>query len=70
MSSQDAEPPAPVHRRVVRTVTPPYRSRPDEEMNAIGLAYLLGLLVLLVPLLPFLVIVWAISKVVDAVAGR
>lgn len=55
-------------RRVVRSVTPPYRGRSDAEMNAIGWAYGLGLLILLVPLLPFLIIVWVISKLLDRVA--
>ena len=65
----DAESPDPA-RRVVRAVSPPYRGRADTEMGAIGLAYFLGLLVLLVPLLPFIVVLWVISKVADAVHQR
>lgn len=57
-------------RKVVRSVTPPYHGRPDAEMTAIGIAYFLGLVVLLVPLLPFVVIVWVLSKVMGRVARR
>ncbi|MEM4780566.1 MAG: hypothetical protein QXG03_03245 [Halalkalicoccus sp.] len=54
----------------LRTVTPPYRGRPDREMNLIGLAYFLVLLVLLVPLLPFLLIVWVLTKLFGAIRQR
>ncbi|NLV04771.1 DUF7535 family protein [Haloarcula rubripromontorii] len=50
----------------LRSVTPGSRSRPNEGMDMIGWGMLAGLLVLLVPLLPFIVIVWGISKVTDA----
>ncbi|MFC7081859.1 DUF7535 family protein [Halorussus caseinilyticus] len=33
--------PAPV-KKVARTVTPPYRGRPDTEMTTIGIVYFLG----------------------------
>jgi hypothetical protein len=56
-----------VLKRAYRTVTPPMRGRPDAEMDAIGLAMLAGLIVLLVPLLPFIVIVWVLTKLLDAV---
>ena len=52
-------------QKVYRTVTPPYFGRPDTEMTVIGIAYFLGLVVLLVPLLPFLAIVWLMSKMMD-----
>jgi len=35
-------------------------------MDAIGWGMLLGLVVLLLPLLPFLVIVWGIAKMTEA----
>ncbi|SIR58440.1 hypothetical protein SAMN05421858_2958 [Haladaptatus litoreus] len=57
-------------KKAFRTVTPPYHGHPDSEMNAIGIAIFLGLLVLMVPLLPFLVIVWAISKLTEALAQK
>ena len=57
-------------RKVTRTVTPPYHGRPDAEMTAIGIAYFLGLVVLLVPMLPFVVIVWVLSKVMGRAARR
>jgi hypothetical protein len=56
--------------KILRTVTPPFRGHSDSEMNTIGFAMFLGLLVLLVPLLPFLIIVWVISKLTDELAGR
>jgi hypothetical protein len=57
-------------KKVLRTVTPPYRSRPDTEMNTIGWLLFLGLLFVLVPLLPFVLIVWAITKVPNYVSGH
>jgi len=46
---------------VVETVTKTYRSKANNEMNAIGLAYALGLLLVLIPLLPFLAVIWIAS---------
>lgn len=57
------EPSAP--RKVLRTVTPGSRPRPDMEMDSIGWALFLGLVVLLVPLLPFVAIVWDLSKLLE-----
>lgn len=56
--------------RVYRTVTPPYGPRPDAEMNTIGWMLFIGILFLLFPLLPVLVVVWLLSKLVEALAGR
>jgi hypothetical protein len=56
-------------KKAYRTVTPPYFGRPDAEMTVIGIAYFLGLVVLLVPLLPFLAIIWLASKVIDRYRG-
>ncbi|WP_277553886.1 DUF7535 family protein [Halobaculum limi] len=56
-------------RTAYRTVTPGYQSRPDDEMNAIGWAIFLGLFALLLPLLPFLAIIWGVSKVIEAITG-
>ncbi|MEF8757274.1 MAG: hypothetical protein V5A33_03450 [Halobacteriales archaeon] len=53
----------------IRTVTPPSASRPNMEMNTVGWGLLLGLVILLIPLLPFVVIIWAISKVLER-SGR
>lgn len=58
MSDSDESTP----KAVLRTVTPPYRGRPDSEMSTIGFSIFLGLLVLLVPLLPFILIVWLLTK--------
>ena len=52
--------------RAYRTVTPEYVGREDVEMDVVGWGLFLGLVVLLVPLLPFLVIIWLVGKVLDA----
>jgi hypothetical protein len=52
---------------VYRTLGEPFRSRPDAEMDVIGWSLFLGMLILLVPLLPVLLLVWVITKVLDAV---
>jgi hypothetical protein len=54
----------------VRSVTPPYRGRPDAEMTTIGIAYFLGLVVLLIPFLPFIAVVWVISKITGHFARK
>lgn len=59
------ETPTPVVKKALRTVTPGYRSREDTEMNAVGWTLFLGLVIILVPFLPLLVIVWAISKLLE-----
>ncbi len=57
-------------RRAYRTVTPGYLPRPDAEMDAIGWGLLLGIVLLLVPLLPFLVVVWLLSRLIELVGAR
>lgn len=61
---------APIVKKVYRTVTPGYRGHGDTEMSVLGLLYFGALLVLLVPLLPFLAVAWAVGKVLDALQGR
>ncbi|SFR35316.1 DUF7535 family protein [Halogeometricum limi] len=56
--------------RAYRTVTPGYRSHPDAEMNSIGWAMFLGLLALLLPLLPFIIVTWVVSKIVEFFAAQ
>jgi hypothetical protein len=56
--------------KVYRTVSPSYAARPDAEMDTIGWAMFLLMLALFVPLLPFVLIVWVVSKAVEAVVGR
>jgi len=46
---------------IIETVTETYRSRTDQEMNLIGLLYGAGLLLILIPLLPFIVVIWLAS---------
>lgn len=38
-------------------------------MDIVGWGTFLGLLILLVPLLPFMVILWALTKLLDRTAG-
>jgi hypothetical protein len=53
---------------VYRTLGKPFRARADAEMDAIGWTVFLGMVILFVPLLPFILLVWVITKVLDAVA--
>lgn len=57
-------------KKVLRTVTKPYRSRADSEMNAIGWLLFLGLLFVLIPLLPILVALWVVTTVWDYLSGQ
>jgi hypothetical protein len=57
-------------KKAYRRVSPLYGSRPNAEMDSIGWSIFLGMLVILVPLLPFVLIIWVLGKVIDAVAGR
>ncbi|WP_284006961.1 DUF7535 family protein [Haloarcula pelagica] len=52
----------------LRTVTPLTGNRPDQEMDIFGWGMFLTIVILLVPLLPFIVIVWLISKVTESLA--
>lgn len=56
-------------RSVIRTVTAPYRSRSDDEMNIISMLYGLGLLIVVIPLLPFILVIWALSVINEALGG-
>ncbi|QSG07108.1 DUF7535 family protein [Halapricum desulfuricans] len=51
----------------LRTVTPGYSSHRDVEMDVIGWSVFLGLVVLLVPFLPLLIVVWLISKALEKI---
>ncbi|WP_224333009.1 DUF7535 family protein [Haloprofundus halobius] len=68
MSSDDETPG--LMTKAYRTVTPGYKSHPDTEMNVIGLTYALLLVILIVPLLPFMVIVWLLTRVFDRIERR
>jgi hypothetical protein len=46
----------------LRTVTPPYRGRFDPEMDALLTLIFLPLLVILLPVLPFILLVWLLGK--------
>lgn len=53
-----------------RTVSPGYKSHPDAEMDTIGWAVFLGMVVLFLPLLPFVVLVWLLSKMLEFLAAQ
>ena len=50
----------------IRSVTPLTGTRPNQGMDVIGWSIFLGLVILMVPLLPLLIIVWLVSKAVEA----
>jgi len=54
---------------LINMVTAPYRSHADEEMTLVGLVYGLVLLVVMLPLLPFLVLIWILVAIRNAAAG-
>ena len=56
--------------RVYRTVSTTAGPRPDAEMDAVGWMLFVGLLFLLLPLLPVIVVIWLVSKLVEVLAGR
>ncbi|AQL43027.1 hypothetical protein BV210_09990 [Halorientalis sp. IM1011] len=66
MSERDADSSLP---EPLRTVTEPYTSRPDMEMDVIGWLIALVLVVVVLPLVPFLLLFWLASKTVEFV-GR
>ena len=51
---------------MVDAATPPTKSRTNSEMNAIGYLIFAVLLMVLLPLLPFLLVLWLGSKVLGA----
>jgi hypothetical protein len=57
-------------KKAYRSVSPRYTSRRNAEMDSIGWTIFLGMVVLLVPLLPFLVVVWVLERGISALAGR
>jgi hypothetical protein len=59
MASESEEEPV---REAYDTVTPPYKGRSDTEMNLIGYMIIGGLLILLVPLAPFILVLWLASR--------
>jgi hypothetical protein len=70
MAIEEADDSDSTAERVYRTVTPSYHGRSDEEMNLIGYLLIAGLLILLIPLGPFLLLFWLISKALDAISQR
>ena len=67
MSDTPATAGAPPAKKALRTVTPGSTTHPNAEMDFIGWAIFLGLLVLVLPLLPFVAAIWLVSKAVEFV---
>lgn len=65
MSAEDDE-----ERSLVNMVTVPYRSQANDEMSLIGLLYGAGLVLVILPLLPFLLVLWALSAIRDATTAE
>ncbi|CQR51102.1 MULTISPECIES: DUF7535 family protein [Haloferax] len=57
-------------QKAYRTVTPGSRTHPNSEMDSIGWTMFLLLVVLMVPLLPFIAIVYVLSKLFDYLAAQ
>jgi hypothetical protein len=68
MSGAESTADEPMLDPVYRTLGKPFRARADAEMDAIGWTIFLGMLILFLPLLPVILLVWLITKVLDAVA--
>jgi hypothetical protein len=51
-----------------RSVTAASDTQPDTQMNAIGWLVFAGLLILLLPVLPLLVVVWLFDKLTDSLS--
>lgn len=69
MSKDESEDPGAL-KEALRTVTPGYRGHRDTEMDAIGWTIFVGLVVVMLPLLPVLVVVWLLTKAFDRAARR
>ncbi|ELZ94824.1 hypothetical protein C440_07107 [Haloferax mucosum ATCC BAA-1512] len=57
-------------QRAYRTVTPGSKMHPNASMDSIGWAIFLGLVVLMLPLLPFIAIVYTLSKLFGYLAAQ
>lgn len=68
--SESEEPEPGTVRKVLRTVSPSPKGHVDPEMNVIGLGIAAGILLLLLPLLPFLLIVYVFVRVAEALGNR
>lgn len=68
MSAENADDEPSVPKKLLRTVTPGVTGKRNIEMDAFGWGILVGMLILLMPLLPFIIIVWLLTKFFDFVA--
>jgi len=62
--------PLPSIEEVLDTVTPPSVGRPNGEMDTIGRSYALGMLLLLLPFLPYLALAWLANRLFSALDPR
>jgi hypothetical protein len=60
----------PSAEKVLDTVTPPSVGRPNREMDTIGRSYALGVLLLLLPFLPYLALAWVARRLFSALDPR
>ena len=68
MSTADADDESDV-RAALRTVTPLTTEGPDIQMNLFGYLVMLPILLLMLPLLPFIAVGWIVSKAVGILRG-
>lgn len=54
---------------MVRSVTPPTRRTENAEMGLVGDLVAAGVLLLLVPLLPFLAVLWLLDRLTGGARG-
>jgi hypothetical protein len=57
-------------RKAIRTVTPEFFGRPDREMDVVGWLLFVGIIVVFVPLLPFILLIWLVSVSSSSSTGR
>ncbi|MFB6200923.1 MAG: hypothetical protein ABEI98_02825 [Halorhabdus sp.] len=69
MSTADADDESDV-RTALRTVTPLTTEGPNVQMNLFGYLVALPLVLLILPLLPFIAVGWVVSKVLGALRGE
>ncbi|WP_435360215.1 DUF7535 family protein [Haloarchaeobius sp. DFWS5] len=62
--------PESVPKKVLRTVTPPTGPHSDVDMSLIGWVMFGLLALLLLPVLPVIVLIWALEKVTELIRGR
>ncbi|MFC7132228.1 MULTISPECIES: DUF7535 family protein [Salinibaculum] len=70
MATEESPPGLEPVQKVYRTVTPPYRGRSNQQMNLVGYLIIGGMLILFVPLAPFIIAWWLVAKLLGAIRQR